>query len=173
MASLLVLSWWHEEEANQLIKVEWHILGQASLVTWWQWSTRPCPIWTHLVSLVWSKVEKLIFAVLNKATPISVVSHSDLYFELFVLHWVTIISLKLLSPCSLDRISHAYQPWYSVFLSQQNSISRLISHRNDQANRMICVYMVSTRPLGIYKLLPVRMWSVLLKLHYVHVVSWL
>ena len=31
----------------------------------------------------------------------------------------------------------SYQSWYSVFLSQQNSINRLISHRNDQANRVI------------------------------------
>jgi hypothetical protein len=39
------------------------------------------------------------------------------------------------TPCSLKLISTAYQPWYSVFLSQQNSISRLISHRNHQSNR--------------------------------------
>jgi hypothetical protein len=30
------------------------------------------------------------------------------------------------SPCSAELISTAYQPWNSVFLSQQNSHSRLI-----------------------------------------------
>ena len=60
-------------------------------------------------------------------------------------HWHTCIIKKVfvciyiwisLSPCLLDRIGHVYQSWYSVFLSQQNNISRLISHRNDQANRV-------------------------------------
>ena len=36
--------------------------------------------------------------------------------------------------CSLELISLAYQSWYIVFLSQQNSISRLISRRNHQPN---------------------------------------
>jgi hypothetical protein len=40
-------------------------------------------------------------------------------------------------PCSAALISTAYQPWYSVFLSQQNSHSRLISCRNSLPNRVI------------------------------------
>jgi hypothetical protein len=35
-----------------------------------------------------------------------------------------------------ELISMAYQPWYSVFLSQQNSHSRLISRRNSLPNRV-------------------------------------
>jgi hypothetical protein len=31
-------------------------------------------------------------------------------------------------------ISLAYQPWNNVFLSQQNSFSQLIGHRNHQPN---------------------------------------
>jgi hypothetical protein len=34
-----------------------------------------------------------------------------------------------LSSCSAELISTAYQPWNSVFLSQQNSHSRFISHK--------------------------------------------
>jgi hypothetical protein len=41
------------------------------------------------------------------------------------------------SPCSAELISMAYQPWYSIFLSQQNSHSRLISRRNSLPNRVI------------------------------------
>jgi hypothetical protein len=41
------------------------------------------------------------------------------------------------SPCSAELISTAYQPWNSVFLSQQNSHSRLISRRNSLPNRVI------------------------------------
>jgi hypothetical protein len=33
------------------------------------------------------------------------------------------------STCSAELISTAYQPWNSVFLSQQNSHSRLISKK--------------------------------------------
>jgi hypothetical protein len=40
------------------------------------------------------------------------------------------------SLCSAALISTAYQPWYSVFLSQQNSHSRLISRRNILPNEM-------------------------------------
>jgi hypothetical protein len=36
--------------------------------------------------------------------------------------------------CSLKLISPAYQLWYSVFLSQQNSINQLICRRNYQPN---------------------------------------
>jgi hypothetical protein len=38
-------------------------------------------------------------------------------------------------PCSLELISPAYQSWYNIFLSQQNSISRLIGRRNHHPNR--------------------------------------
>jgi hypothetical protein len=41
------------------------------------------------------------------------------------------------SPCSAELISTAYQPWYSIFLSQRNSHSRLISRRNSLSNRAI------------------------------------
>jgi hypothetical protein len=34
----------------------------------------------------------------------------------------------------LELISLAYQPWYNVFLSQQNNISRFISRKNHQPN---------------------------------------
>jgi hypothetical protein len=40
------------------------------------------------------------------------------------------------SPCLLELISPAYQAWYSIFFSQQNSISQLIGHRNHPANRV-------------------------------------
>jgi hypothetical protein len=36
----------------------------------------------------------------------------------------------------LKLISLAYQPWYNVFLSQQNSISRFISRKNHQPNSL-------------------------------------
>jgi hypothetical protein len=39
------------------------------------------------------------------------------------------------SPCSAELISTAYQPWNSVFLSQQISHSRLISKKNSLPNR--------------------------------------
>jgi hypothetical protein len=39
-------------------------------------------------------------------------------------------------PCSAEFISTAYQPWNNVFLSQQNSHSRLISRRNSLPNRV-------------------------------------
>jgi hypothetical protein len=42
---------------------------------------------------------------------------------------------KNLSPCSAELISTAYQPWNDVFLSQQNSHSRLISQKNSLPNR--------------------------------------
>jgi hypothetical protein len=38
-------------------------------------------------------------------------------------------------PCSAEFISTVYQPWNSIFLSQQNSHSRLISRRNSLPNR--------------------------------------
>jgi hypothetical protein len=38
-------------------------------------------------------------------------------------------------PCSAELISIAYQPWNSVFLSQQISHSRLISQKNSLPNR--------------------------------------
>jgi hypothetical protein len=47
------------------------------------------------------------------------------------------------SPCSAALISTAYQPWYSIFLSQQNSHSRLISRRNNLPNRVI---IIESRP---------------------------
>jgi hypothetical protein len=37
-------------------------------------------------------------------------------------------------PCSTELISTAYQPWNSVFLSQQISHSRLISQKNSLPN---------------------------------------
>jgi hypothetical protein len=40
------------------------------------------------------------------------------------------------SPCSAELIRTAYQPWNSVFLSQQNSHSRLISRKNSLPNRV-------------------------------------
>jgi hypothetical protein len=39
-------------------------------------------------------------------------------------------------PCSAPFISTVYQPWNSIFLSQQNSHRRLISHRNSLPNRV-------------------------------------
>jgi hypothetical protein len=39
------------------------------------------------------------------------------------------------APCSSELISTAYQPWNSVFLSQQISHSRLISQKNSLPNR--------------------------------------
>jgi hypothetical protein len=39
------------------------------------------------------------------------------------------------TPCSAELISTAYQPWNSVFLSQQISHSRLISQKNSLPNR--------------------------------------
>jgi hypothetical protein len=41
------------------------------------------------------------------------------------------------SPCSAELISTAYQPWNSVFLSQQISHNRLISQKNSLPNRAI------------------------------------
>jgi hypothetical protein len=46
-----------------------------------------------------------------------------------------------LTSYSLELINLVYQPWYSVFLSvfilQQNSISRLISRKNHQPNNLL------------------------------------
>jgi hypothetical protein len=44
---------------------------------------------------------------------------------------------KNIFPCSAELISTAYQPWNSIFLSQQNSHSRLISRRNSLPNRVL------------------------------------
>jgi hypothetical protein len=41
------------------------------------------------------------------------------------------------APCSAELISTAYQPWNSVFLSHQNSHSRLISRINSLPNRVM------------------------------------
>jgi hypothetical protein len=39
------------------------------------------------------------------------------------------------APCSAELISTTYQPWNSIFLSQQISHSRLISQKNSLPNR--------------------------------------
>jgi hypothetical protein len=52
-------------------------------------------------------------------------------------------------PCSAELISTAYQPWNSVFLSQQNSHSRLISQKNSLPNRAV-VMECSTRETGCW-----------------------
>jgi hypothetical protein len=46
-------------------------------------------------------------------------------------------------PCSAELISTAYQPWNSVFLSQQISYSRLISQKNSLPNRPIVFFFLN------------------------------
>jgi hypothetical protein len=45
--------------------------------------------------------------------------------------------LFCLPPCSAELISTAYQPWNSIFLSQQISHSRLINQKNSLPNRAV------------------------------------
>jgi hypothetical protein len=40
------------------------------------------------------------------------------------------------------QLKNAYQPWYSVFLSQQNSHSRLINCKNSLPNRVVTLVSV-------------------------------
>jgi hypothetical protein len=44
------------------------------------------------------------------------------------------LPILFLTPCSAELISTAYQPWNSVFLSQQINHSRLISQKNSLPN---------------------------------------
>jgi hypothetical protein len=48
------------------------------------------------------------------------------------------------SPCSAELISTAYQPWNSVFLSQQISHSRLISQKKQPAEHDQYIHMYAT-----------------------------
>jgi hypothetical protein len=66
------------------------------------------------------------------------------------------------SPCSVALISTAYQLWYSVFLSQQNSHSRLISRKNSLPTRVMrnCV---SSKKLWPQVDLGFKLWPPVLK----------
>jgi hypothetical protein len=57
-----------------------------------------------------------------------------------------LFSFSKQSPCSAELISTAYQPWNSVFLSQQNSHSRLISRKNSLPNRVNNVSLQKRAP---------------------------
>ena len=45
--------------------------------------------------------------------------------------------LRVIHPVRLLVSARAYQPWYSIFLSQQTSTSRAYQPRNQPANRLI------------------------------------
>jgi hypothetical protein len=47
------------------------------------------------------------------------------------------------APCSAELISTAYQPWNSIFLSQQINHSRFISQKNSLPNRAMARGMLS------------------------------
>ena len=53
-------------------------------------------------------------------------------------------ALRWYWPGSLELISSAYQSWYNVFLSQQNSIGRLISHKKPSVDQL----SLSWRPMN-------------------------
>jgi hypothetical protein len=55
-----------------------------------------------------------------------------------------ILSRTEVVPCSAELISTAYQPWNSIFLSQQISHSRLISQKNSLPNRASILELRST-----------------------------
>jgi hypothetical protein len=60
----------------------------------------------------------------------------EIFPHLNILHWRAVtVATKKCSPCSAELISTAYQPWNSVFLSQQISHSRLISQKKQSAEQ--------------------------------------
>jgi hypothetical protein len=63
------------------------------------------------------------------------------------------LAMELFPPCSAELISTAYQPWNSVFLSQQISHSRLISQKNSLPNRAFAfidqVFVFPTAIIGL------------------------
>jgi hypothetical protein len=64
--------------------------------------------------------------------------------------------------CFLEFISPAFQSWYNIFLSQQNSINRLISRRNHQPNMWLYVWLLNVvtlndnRPISLLFITPGR-----------------
>jgi hypothetical protein len=48
---------------------------------------------------------------------------------------------------SISGLAQAHQAlaWYNIFLSQQNSISRLISRKNHQPNNFIIISIIFTK----------------------------
>jgi hypothetical protein len=56
------------------------------------------------------------------------------------------LDVNKFTPCSAELISTAYQPWNSVFLSQKNSHSRLISRRNSLPNEVSVIQQIPFIP---------------------------
>jgi hypothetical protein len=78
-------------------------------------------------------------------------------------------------PVRLNLISLVYQLWYNIFLSQQNSISRLIS-RNHQPNRTIIFinrYISPRNPECIIYIYIIYAWTVVAALRKIQGSVWL